>query len=411
MAEKHILVISQYFYPEQFRINDICQEWVKQGEKVTVLTGIPNYPAGKFYDGYGLFKKRKESWEGIDIIRIPLIPRGHSSVGLTLNYLSFVVSGWFWAHFTRLKPDQVFIYEVSPMTQGLVGVWLAKRRKIPCDIYVTDLWPENVEIITGIHHRAIIAPLERMVKRIYRGCRKIFTSSESFIPAIAKRGVPEEKLRFWPQYAEEFYRPIPPEEVPAELALLPRDERFNILFAGNMGEAQGLGVLVETARLLKEQDLAVRFCMVGDGRFKSELNERIRNAGLEELFCFCDKVPEQTVPYLFAQCDAGLICLAKNDVFTMTLPAKLQSGLACGKPIVVCADGEVQQVIRRADCGVCAPAGDGAALAKAIKELTQKSPAERKTMEERARAFFLEHYEKTLLMTEINKEMEIEGEK
>ena len=130
--KKHILVIAQYFYPEQFRINDICTEWVKRGYKVTVVTGIPNYPQGKYYDGYGLFKKRKETYNGIEIIRIPLVPRGNNSIMLALNYLSFVVSGFFWKMFTKIKADYVFIFEVSPMTQALPGVWYAKKRKIPC---------------------------------------------------------------------------------------------------------------------------------------------------------------------------------------------------------------------------------------------------------------------------------------
>ena len=129
MKQKHILVISQYFYPEQFRINDIAVEWVKRGYKVTVLTGIPNYPQGKFFDGYNIFKNRHESWNGIEIIRLPLVPRGHNAVGIILNYISFVISGFFWKTFTGIKPDTIFTYEVSPMTQALIGVWLSKKKK------------------------------------------------------------------------------------------------------------------------------------------------------------------------------------------------------------------------------------------------------------------------------------------
>lgn len=154
--KKHILVLSQYFYPEQFRINDMCNEWVKRGYKVTVLTGIPNYPYGKFYKGYGYTKKRHEQWNGMEIIRIPLIPRGKTAIGLILNYLSFVCSGFFWKTFTKVKADCIFMYEVSPMTQTLIGVWYAKKQKIPCFLYVQDLWPENVEIVTGIKNKTIL---------------------------------------------------------------------------------------------------------------------------------------------------------------------------------------------------------------------------------------------------------------
>ena len=203
--KKHILVISQYFYPENFRINDMCKEWVKRGYEVTVVTGIPNYPQGKFFDGYGLCKRRKEEYEGVHVIRLPILARGKGSVRLALNYFSFVVSGFFWKTFTKVKADKVFIFEVSPMTQALVGVWYAKRRKIPCSIYVTDLWPESVEIVLDLHNKLILGPIGKMVDYIYKNCDRIFTSSQTFIDKIASRKVPKEKIEFWPQYAEEFY--------------------------------------------------------------------------------------------------------------------------------------------------------------------------------------------------------------
>ena len=184
MKKKHILVVTQYFYPEPFRINDMCQEWINRGYKVTVLTGLPNYPEGKIYKGYKFGKRRKEIWNGIEIIRIPLIARGKNSIRLTLNYLSFVVSGWFWKVFTRLKADLVFSYEVSPMTQVLVGCWYAKRRKIPHYLYVQDLWPENVEIVTGIKSKAILNPISKMVNKIYKKSDLIFATSESFVSEI-----------------------------------------------------------------------------------------------------------------------------------------------------------------------------------------------------------------------------------
>jgi glycosyltransferase involved in cell wall biosynthesis len=269
--KKHILVIAQYFYPEQFRINDICTEWVKRGYKVTVVTGIPNYPQGKYYDGYGLFKKRKETYNGMDIIRIPLVPRGKNAIMLALNYLSFVVSGFFWKSFTRIKADFVFIFEVSPMTQALPGVWYAKKRKIPCYLYVTDLWPENVEIVGGIKNKTILNTIGIMVDYIYKRCDRIFTSSESFIQAIVDRGTDRKKLEFWPQYAEDYYKPVDKEK--ANIPEIPQDGIFNIIFAGNIGFAQGLDVLPEAAKILKKTNTKVRFNIVGDGRFKDYLYE------------------------------------------------------------------------------------------------------------------------------------------
>ena len=229
MSKQHILVISQYFYPESFRINDMCQEWVKRGYEVTVVTGIPNYPQGKFYDGYNLFKKRKEEWKGIKIIRIPLFPRGKTAIGMVLNYFSFVVSGWFWKIFSKIKADKVFIFEVSPMTQAKVGVWYAKKHKIPCYMYVQDLWPDNVEVVTGIHNKLIINPILKMVKKIYKNCDKIFATSPSFVSEIQKNTKNAEKVIYWPQYAEEFYKPL------HNVALVDGldNEKFKIIFKGN----------------------------------------------------------------------------------------------------------------------------------------------------------------------------------
>ncbi|MEA4822283.1 MAG: glycosyltransferase family 4 protein, partial [Erysipelotrichales bacterium] len=305
----HILVIAQYFYPEQFRINDICTEWVKRGYKVTVITGIPNYPEGKYYYGYGLFKKRKETYNGIDIIRIPLIPRGNNAIMLVLNYLSFVVSGFFWKIFTKVKADYVFIFEVSPMTQALPGVWYAKKMDIPCYLYVTDLWPENVEIVAGITNKRIINAIGVMVDYIYKRCDRIFTSSESFIQAIVERGIEKKKLEFWPQYAEDYYKPF--DKSIANIPEIPKDSIFNIIFAGNIGFAQGLDILPETARILKTANTKVRFNIVGDGRFKETLKASVKEKQVTDFFNFIDKQPATRIPEFMAVNDATLICLSK----------------------------------------------------------------------------------------------------
>ena len=356
MADKtHILVISQYFYPEQFRINDIVSELVNRGYKVTVLTGIPNYPQGRFYNGYGYFKKRKENYNGAEIIRIPIIPRGHSSVMMALNYLSFVVSGYLWSKFTTLKADKVFIYEVSPMTQAFPGVWYAKRRNIHSILYVTDLWPENVQYAGGINNPVILGWIGRMVDYIYKKTDLILTSSKSFVSAIKARGVPEHKIKFWPQYAEEWYVPI--EQAKINLPSIPQDGKLNLLFAGNIGKAQGLEVLPLTAEILKDNNAAVRFNIVGDGRFKETLEQIIKDKNVSDYFNFIDRQPAAKIPEYMSVCDAALITLAKSEIFSMTLPAKLPSCLACGVPVIVCADGEIQQVIQEANAGFCCSAG------------------------------------------------------
>lgn len=399
--EKHILVISQYFFPEQFRINDICEEWVKRGYKVTVVTGIPNYPQGKYYKNYGLFEKRNETYKGIDIIRLPLIPRGNSFIMLALNYVSFVISGFFWNLFTKIKADYVYIFEVSPMTQALPGVWYAKKREIPCYLYVTDLWPENVEIVAGVTNKKILNAIGAMVDYVYKRCDRIFTSSQSFVQAIADRGIDKDKLEFWPQYAEAYYKPL--DESEAHVPEIPRDGTFNIIFAGNIGVAQGLDILPAAAKILKNRNLKVRFNIVGDGRFKDTLKEMVKDKEVKEFFNFVGKQPPTRIPEFMAVCDTTLISLSKSKVFSITLPAKTQSCLACGVPVLVSADGEIQNIIESAGAGLCSNAGDAVGLAENIMKLVNLPEDNRIQMAQSAAQYYKDNFDKETLLDKMDK--------
>lgn len=398
--KKKILVIAQYFFPEQFRINDICAEWVKKGYEVTVITGIPNYPQGKYYKGYGIFKKRKEIYNGINIIRIPLVPRGKSSIMLMMNYLSFVLSGFFWSVFTRIKADYVFVYEVSPMTQALPGVWYAKRKKIPCYLYVTDLWPENVEIVAGIKNQRILKSIGIMVDYIYKRSNRIFTSSESFIGAISERGIKNNKIEFWPQYAEDFYVPINNKNV--VINEIPQDDHFNIIFAGNIGVAQGLDVLAAAALKLKALGAKIRFNIVGEGRYKETLIKIVEQNGVDYMFNFIDKQPSSRIPEFMSVCDATLICLSRSKVFSITLPAKTQSCLACGIPILVSADGEIQDVIKKAQAGFCSNAGDADGLAENILKMVSSTKQDREDMAQNALHYYQTNFNKEKLLNRMD---------
>ena len=391
--KKHILVVSQYFYPEQFRINDMAAEWVKRGYEVTVLTGIPNYPRGKFYDGYGWFKKRKEIYNGVKVIRIPLFARGSSSIGMVLNYLSFVFFGAFWKTFTRQKADCVFNFEVSPMTQALVGVWFAKRRKIPCYIYVQDLWPENVEIVTGIKSKAVITPLSKMVNYIYKNCDKIFATSPSFVENIRERVEDKEKVVYWPQYAEDFYC-----ATDKKSELIVDDGALNITFTGNIGTAQGLEILPQTAKLLRGRGLRVRFNIVGEGRNKENLLKQIKEADVEDSFNMIGWQAPENIPSILAASDAAFLSFADNPLYSMTIPAKLQSYMACSIPVIASASGETERIINDSGCGFCAKIGDAEALANSIEIFAQ---SDRAKMAEASGKYFKEHFTKEMLMNEI----------
>ncbi len=392
---KHILVISQYFWPESFRINDMAEEWVKRGYKVTVLTGIPNYPAGKFYPGYSWSKKRRETRNGIDIIRIPLIARGHGPIGMVLNYLSFWASGWLWNRTSKVDADLVFSFEVSPMTQVKIGCGYAKKHKVPHFVYVQDLWPENVETVTGIHSRLVIGPIDRMVDKIYRQADKIFVTSPSFVKAVTGRRVPvdPQKVIYWPQYAEEFYRPL--EKQPAEQ--IPDDGSFKIAFTGNIGTAQGLDVLPQAAALLKDEN--VRFVIVGDGRYKAEFEKHIDELGVRDRFIMVPRVPAEQVPQILSACDAGFISFNKTSLWEMTIPAKLQSYMACGKAIIASASGETERVIEEARCGICTEIGNAEKLAEGIRSMLDQDTAE---LGRRSREYFEAHFDKKMLMDKMD---------
>lgn len=399
--EKHILVISQYFFPEQFRINDICEEWVKRGYKVTVVTGIPNYPQGEFYDGFGVFKQNKQTYRGIEIIRLPIVPRGNNSLMLALNYASFVVSGFLWQLFTNVKPDNVFIFEVSPMTQALPGVWLSKRRKIPCYIYVQDLWPENVEIITGIKNKTIINAIGKMVDYIYKNSTGIFTTSRSFVEAIISRGVDKAKVNYWPQYAEDFYVPVEKQDIEE----IPNVDNLNITFTGNIGQAQGLDILVEAAKILKEdyQVDNVTFNIVGDGRYKEKLKQNITDNEVTGMFHFVGKQKPEKIPDILASSDVAFLSLIKDPLFSKTIPAKLQSYMACGKPILAAADGETSTIILESECGLCVPSGDAHALAKAILEYLEMPSEKIAGIGTKARSYYDNNFNKSLLLNEMDR--------
>ena len=398
---KHILLVSQYFYPETFRVNDMAVEWVKRGYKVTVLTGIPNYPMGKYFEGYDRKHRRHELWEGVEIIRIPLIARGNSknkllnAIGMTANYLSFVMSGYQWVKRNNIHADLVFTVEVSPMTQALIGVWYGKKYNVPTYLYVQDLWPDNVETVTGIHNRVIIGPIDKMVDKIYKETDAIFTTSPSFVEAIVNRKVPvdREKVHYWPQYAEEFYRPLERQKIEG----IEDDGSFKIAFTGNIGTAQGLDILPKAAELLKDQN--IKFIIVGEGRYLFEFKKQIDSLNVQNMFIMIPRIPAERVPDILSTCDAGFISFNKTSLWEMTIPAKLQSYMACGKAVIASASGETKRIIEEAGCGVCCEIGDEEALAYKIRILMSSDIDE---LGKNARKYFEEQFDKTKLMDEMD---------
>lgn len=379
-------------------------EWVKRGYKVTVLTGIPNYPMGKFYDGYDKNHRTHETWNGVDIIRIPLVPRGNSknkfinSIGMTRNYFSFVRSGKRWVkseEAANLHADLVFTFEVSPMTQAKIGVWYSQLYNVPSFLYVQDLWPENVEIVTGIHNRLVIGPIDRMVDKIYRNTGTLFAPSLSFVDAIVNRKIPVDrnKVHYWPQYAEDYYIPMEPQNIDG----IENDGCYKVAFTGNIGTAQGLDVLPKTAELLRGK--LVKFVIVGDGRYQSEFEKQIKDRNVQGMFIMMPRVQAEKIPEILSVCDAGFISFNNTDLWGNSIPAKLQSYMACGKPIIASASGETKKIIEEAQCGICTDIGNAEALAEGINKMMK---LDNKLMGKNSREYFERYFDKKMLMDEMD---------
>jgi glycosyltransferase involved in cell wall biosynthesis len=341
-----ILVFTQYFYPENFRVNALCAELVRRGHGVTVLTGFPQYPYGTIYEGYGFHIPYVNSWKGVRIERLRVVPRGNSFLGMLMNCWSYAHQGAAWVRRCSEKYDAIFVFEVSPVTVGLPAVKYKEKFGTPIFFNLQDLWPENVEVVLGIHNRLVISLIERIVDRIYGASDIILCASMGFKENLARRGVQPEKLVYWPQFCEE------PIIGTASKPDLYSDAFFNIVFAGNIGDAQGLDLLVESAEVLRGKP--VRWYIVGDGRARKRIEEKVERVHLDEQVIFIGRVSEDDANRYIHFADCAYLSFSDNRVFDMTIPAKLQTYLACGTMILGAVGGESEKIIVDNRCGMVA---------------------------------------------------------
>ena len=313
-----------------------------------------------------------------------------------------MISGKLAGRFKKIDADIVFSFEVSPMTQVLAGVAFAKRLRVPHLLYVQDLWPENVITVTGINNGFIIGCIDYMVDKIYRRTDEIFATSPSFVNAICDRKVPvsRDKVHFWPQYAEEFYKPIEKNLAVSEAVKygIPYDGKFKVIFTGNIGTAQGLDILPKTAELLKGEN--VTFVIVGDGRYLDSFVKDINTRGVSDSFVFVPRQPAEIIPLLLSACDAAFVSFADNDLWKKTIPAKLQSYMACGMPIIASAGGETERIINEAGCGICCKVGDESELCAGIKSMMS---ADIDKFGKNGFEYCKTHFDKSKLMDEMDR--------
>ncbi|MEO2075944.1 MAG: glycosyltransferase family 4 protein [Bacillus sp. (in: firmicutes)] len=353
-----ILVVCQYFFPEQFRVNDICFELVKAGHEVTVLTGLPNYPGGVVDKRYKDFKNRVEEINGVRVIRSWLMGRGKGTFGLALNYLSFALSSTLKAMFMKPDFDVVLVYQLSPVTMAMPGIVLKKRTKKPLILYCHDLWPESITSAGISTEGMLYRVLLRLSKWIYRSADKLLISSKSFETYFRQRLGIHSSTTYLPVYAESLFEEI---EEPKS-----QDQSIHLVFAGNIGETQSVETIVLAANELKGEG-HITFHIVGEGSSWDKCKELAANLELTNII-FHGAYPVSEMPRFYEMADAFLVTLKANKEISYTLPNKVQSYMAAGKPIIGAIDGETQMVINEADCGLCAPAEDYMELAHLIKK-------------------------------------------
>lgn len=407
-----ILIITSYFWPENFRINDLAVGLKKKGHDISVLTSIPNYPEGKFYFGYGIFKNYREEFQGIPIFRVPQFPRGDGRAWrLILTYFSSALMACLLGpYYCRGKYDLILIPQLSPVTVGLPAILMKKIKSAPILFWILDIWPDSLSATGAVSSPIILAFVRRVVRFIYSQCDKILVSSRGFIQSVGATGGYNKEIDYFPNWAEPEYTSELKKNFDTEFPVLPHG--FLILFAGNIGAAQDFpSILFAAENLLTYHD--IHWVILGDGREAGWVKEQVHKRGLDKNFHLFGRYPPETMPHFFEQADVLLMTLRREPIFTLTTPGKLPSYMASGKPIIAGLDGEGAQLINEAECGLTCPAENPVKLASCVLEMYKMSFGDRCEMGERGRAYCSKYFDRSKLFDKIGAIMEnvVEGRK
>lgn len=391
-----LLIVSQYFWPENFRINDLASELVHRGHEVTVLTGLPNYPTGKVFKEFLENSADFSNFQNIKIVRVPLVPRGRGAVRLLLNYLSFTINAcvlgpW---KLRGQKFDVVLTCQLSPVTVGLPGAFLAWIKRAPMAMWVLDLWPDTLKAIGVVRSPRLLAGVGELVSFIYKRCDLILAQSQSFISKIKQSAGESIPVVYFPSWAEDVFKShitIPAPEVPD------RAGSFSVMFAGNVGEAQDFECILSAATLLKQHS-HIRWLIVGDGRMSAWVASQIVLRGLGDQVLLLGRYPVERMPDFFAKADAMLVTLADQEIFAMTIPGKLQSYLAAGMPVIAALNGEGADVIRLAKAGFTCPAGNAVELASVVQKMSELPKSERQAMGKNGLEFSQQAFDRKMIV-------------
>ena len=355
-----ILIVSQYYFPEQFQINDIAPELVKRGHDVTVLTGFPNYPKGELYPGYEKMDKTCEIIDGVNVVRVKIRPRKKGPVNLLLNYISYSRNALKYVKKTKERFDIVLCYQLSPVTMAAPAVAYAKKHKVPLLLYCLDIWPESAQAYVKFKKGLVYAYISKLSKRIYKQCDKIAVSSRPFIDYLHdKNEIAYEKMLYIPQHADASY---------LDMDLTAQENGVvDFMYAGNIGKGQVIDVIVNAVKTIKNRDRFVVH-IVGDGSQRKRIEEMVNSFGLSEKFIFYGNRKREDMPGLYKKADALLLTLRGNNYVGNTMPGKLQTYMTTGKPVLAAINGAANEVICESGCGKCTIACDYVGLAEIMSD-------------------------------------------
>jgi len=398
-----VLIVSQYFWPESFRINDVVRDLQEKSVEVEILTGKPNYPDGEFFSGYKGCGVQKEIWQGITIYRIPILPRGSKSgLKLILNYLSFVLSGLLIAPWLLRKKqyDVIFVYAPSPIFQAIPASFLGWLKGGAVVLWVQDLWPQSAEATGYVKSAWVLKLLEKLVRFTYSHTDLLLVQSKAFVEPVSKLA-PNIPIAYFPNSVEkEFYSP--------QVIHVPKVESlqsgFTVLFAGNIGSAQSMETIVAAAERLNVYP-EIKIVILGSGSKEDWVAQQVIDKKITNLYLE-GRFPVETMPVLMRQASALLVTLTNQPIFELTIPSKIQAYLAVGKPVIACLNGEGARLITEANAGVAVRAEDDEGLAQAIIKLYQMSEAERVQMGMNGRAYFKQHFDEEMLTAQLIKHFE-----
>lgn len=385
-----ILVVCQYYYPENFQINSIAEELVTYGHEVTVLTGLPNYPQGIVLDEYKE-GHRDEYINGVHVIRCYELGRKSGALHLGLNYISFLLSSSCKVGTLDNDFDLVFVYQLSPVLMGLPGRKYAKKHHVPMVLYCCDLWPESMKMYIKNENHFLFRFIKWISFRVYSSCQLILCQSSSFLPYFREvHGILSEKLCYLPAFANEEYLDV-------DFTL--ENDIVDFVFLGNLGIAQNLIDVLSAVELIRNiPGFKVHF--VGDGSYLNEMKNFVEDKNLSHIVSFYGRHPVEEMPDFYKLADVCLVSLKADNKTGLTLPSKVQGYMAAGKPIIGMIDGSAKEVIEESGCGICVSAGDVQGLAEAMSDFILHREKYRNCGED-GRNYFKNNFRKSIFIKKL----------